>query len=205
MLDRLDRLTRRGRSRYAAALFLGEPTRILDRLTTAAYFALSAGDWARFGHDQGHLAALAAGLDHCRPPAGALVLDLGTGTGGGALLVATRFPDARVIGIDTSRRMLRRARSGPGAHRVEFRRASVRQLPVRSSEVSLVTCLNAVPEPIELARVCAPGADVVAATTAVSWPRDDIRWRERWRGTGFDLVESGQVPGGSWERFRRGR
>jgi len=69
-----------------------------------------------------HLAALAAAVSWLEgPPARAL--DLGTGTGAGALWLARQFPQARVTGLDISQPMIERARAKLPAElsgRVEF-------------------------------------------------------------------------------------
>ena len=57
----------------------------------------------------GHLAVYERALDALpTPPARAL--DLGTGTGDGAVAIATRFPGAEVIGVDLAETMLEKAR-----------------------------------------------------------------------------------------------
>src|SRR5437899_11770478 len=49
-------------------------------------------------------------LEQVEPPP-KRALDLGTGTGGAALAIASRFPEAEVIGVDLAKRMIERARS----------------------------------------------------------------------------------------------
>src|SRR5436190_18793474 len=53
-----------------------------------------------------HLAPLAAALLHVKP-APERALEVGTGTGAGALLIAREFPQARVRGVDLSEEMIR--------------------------------------------------------------------------------------------------
>ncbi len=48
------------------------------------------------------------------------VVDLGCGTGGLTAILARRWPDAEVIGIDSSPDMVGRAPTGPGAPRIEL-------------------------------------------------------------------------------------
>ena len=55
-----------------------------------------------------HLAPLAAALLHVKP-APERALDVGTGTGEGALLFAREFPQASVRGVDISEEMIRAA------------------------------------------------------------------------------------------------
>src|SRR5438132_1536415 len=100
-LEWLEDHTSETRSRHAADIFLrGRPRRV-DRIVAGVYFAAAAGRWQRYEAVDVHLAPFAAALDTCRPPHHAI--DLGTGTGGAAAMVATRFPGAHVVGVDTSR------------------------------------------------------------------------------------------------------
>jgi trans-aconitate 2-methyltransferase len=65
----------------------------------------------RAGHDL---------MDRIQPLDARLVVDLGCGPGHLTLRLAGRFPDAEVIGVDTSPRMLERARSQDRAGRVNW-------------------------------------------------------------------------------------
>lgn len=94
------------------------------------------------------------------------VLDLGTGTGAGARVVAERFPGAEVVGADLSARMLAEARQGLPAElegRVRFEAADASALPYDDGSFELVTLANMIPFFDELARVVAPGGSVVFA------------------------------------------
>lgn len=199
--DWLERATTGSRRRNAAALFLGGRTNPLDRLVSAAYFTVAARRWARYDDAEHHLAAFRAGLATC---AGARdVLDLGTGAGGSAALVAGTWPQARVVGIDTSRTMLRAARARHSLPNLEFRRADVRSLPFEAASFDLVTMVNAVPEPVELVRVCRPGAAVLTAATVLPVRDESSEWVARWHEVGFRREGAGDVEGGSWERYVR--
>jgi ubiquinone/menaquinone biosynthesis C-methylase UbiE len=127
------------------------------------------------------------------PPARAL--DLGTGTGKGAQLVAERFPEAEVLGVDLSPgmieeagRLLPRELSG----RVRFQVADASALPLDDGAFDLVVLLNMIPFFSELARVSAPGATVVVshtsgAETPIYTPPETLRGKlER---LGFDRFE----------------
>ena len=82
------------------------------------------------------------------------VLDVGTGTGEGVLAVLARFPDAEVVGVDLSERMLERARAkAPGAR---FEQADASALPFEAASFDLVTHANMIPFFDELARVLRP-------------------------------------------------
>jgi ubiquinone/menaquinone biosynthesis C-methylase UbiE len=75
------------------------------------------------------------------------VVDLCTGTGASALRMAEENKEARIIGIDFSEGMLRRAckKSPRGAH-LSWIQADVSRLPVSSGSADLVTCTYAMYE-----------------------------------------------------------
>lgn len=90
-------------------------------------------------------------------------LDLGTGTGRAAFMLAGRYPEADVVGADLAASMLdeARARTPPElADRVEFREADAERLPFPDGAFDLVTLANMIPFFDELARVTAPGGRV---------------------------------------------
>lgn len=89
------------------------------------------------------------------------VLDLGTGTGAVARVVADRFPEADVTGVDLSPKMIEVAR-GKGT-RVRFEVADAERLPYGDDAFDLVTLGNMIPFFDELARVTAPGGHVLFA------------------------------------------
>jgi ubiquinone/menaquinone biosynthesis C-methylase UbiE len=127
------------------------------------------------------LAAFEAGLERLeRPPSHAL--DLGTGTGLGALAIARRFPEAEVVGADLADAMIEQARakldSAPG--RIRFEVADASRLPYGAGEFDLVTLQNMIPFFDELARVTAPGGAVLiafsaGAETPIYVPSDRLR------------------------------
>ena len=82
-------------------------------------------------------------------------LDLGTGTGEGAMRLVERFPDASVVGADVSAEMLDRARTKVPAAR--FEQADAARLPFADESFDLVTHANMIPFFDELARVVRPG------------------------------------------------
>jgi SAM-dependent methyltransferase len=91
-----------------------------------------------------------------RPPA--RVLDLGTGTGSAATLVAQRFPEADVVGVDLAEAMVEEARRKLPAElegRVRFEQGDASALDFRDGAFDLVTLANAIPFFDELARVVA--------------------------------------------------
>ena len=96
-------------------------------------------------------------------------LDLGTGTGAGAFSIARRFPDAEVVGVDLSPRMLdeaRRKTPSDLAGRVRFEEADASQLSYPDGAFELVGLANMIPFFDELARVSAPGGWVVFSFSA---------------------------------------
>jgi SAM-dependent methyltransferase len=98
-------------------------------------------------------------------------LDLGTGTGSVALLVAERFPQAEVVGADLSPGMLIEARRKTPpelADRVRFDEADAERLPYPDEWFDLVTLANMIPFFDELDRVVASGGWVVFGWSAGS-------------------------------------
>jgi SAM-dependent methyltransferase len=89
------------------------------------------------------------------------VLDLGTGTGSVAQLVAERFPKAQVTGVDVSPKMIDVARAK--GTRVRFEVADAERLPYDDDAFDLVTLGNMIPFFDELARVTATDGHVLFA------------------------------------------
>src|ERR671910_2484868 len=114
-----------------------------------------------------HLAPLAAAALHVsRAPE--RVLDIGTGTGEGALLLAREFPRASVRGIDISDEMIRSAQGKIGLDpegRVAFRVADAASLPYDVDSFDLVAQLNMPPFFAEIARVLRRGGHVIVASS----------------------------------------
>lgn len=138
---------------------LGYPAEVLAQLPTAAVEAFTG------------VSNVAIFADI---PAGATVLDLGCGAGLDSLIAARRVgPTGRVIGVDFSKSMLKRANQAAvevGLENVEFRQAEAEnlQLDNASIDVALVNGifnLNPARDHIfrELARVVRPGGSVYAA------------------------------------------
>jgi ubiquinone/menaquinone biosynthesis C-methylase UbiE len=143
--------------------------------------------------------ALAAGLEAvAEPPRRAL--DVGTGTGDGAFLIARRWREAEVLGVDLSERMIAEARAKTPPEldgRVRFEVADAQRLPVRDASVDLAAMNNMIPFVAELARVTASGGHIVVAfsqgpRTPIYVPSDRLR-RELERH-GFDDIR--EVTGG---------
>jgi ubiquinone/menaquinone biosynthesis C-methylase UbiE len=124
------------------------------------------------------------------------VLDLGTGTGEGAFVLARRLPDAEIVGADMAERMLEQARRRMPpelAGRVRFERADASALLYADGSFELVTHANMIPFFDEMARVLAPGGQALfafssGATTPIYVPAE--RLRSELEGRGFtDFAE----------------
>jgi SAM-dependent methyltransferase len=155
-----------------------------------------------------YLRPLAAGLLHIRPEP-ERALDIGTGLGDAALLLAREFPHARVRGIDLSSEMIRRAQARIGLDpegRVAFKVADAADLPFEDESYDLVTQLNMPPFFAEIGRVLRPGGFALVAT---SWgPRTpyytpDSVLRRGFRRAGLEPVESAGAGAGTYFLARR--
>jgi SAM-dependent methyltransferase len=123
-----------------------------------------AGAWDERVGPEG-LIPLGAGLDKLSAPP-QRILDLGTGTGKAARVVAKRFPDAQVIGVDLSPQMIETARAllpAELASRIRFEVADASALPFEDEAFDLVILLNMFPFFGELARVLGPGGRALFA------------------------------------------
>ncbi len=157
-----------------------------------------------------HLAPLSAAALYVKPHP-ERVLDLGTGTGEGALLMAREFPAASVRGVDMSSEMIRIAARKVGLDptgRVAFKVADASNLPYDDDSFDLVTQLNMPPFVAELARVVRPGGSVVIATTA--GPRTPAYARPdtiaaAFARRGFNEVARGSAADGEFWVGRRSR
>jgi ubiquinone/menaquinone biosynthesis C-methylase UbiE len=104
-----------------------------------------------------------AALDRV-PGAPARILDVGTGTGAGAIRLAQRFPAATVVGVDLSDAMLAQARRNTAAELgVTYQRADASALPFPDGSFDLVAHANMIPFFDEVARVVAPGGHALFA------------------------------------------
>jgi SAM-dependent methyltransferase len=130
-----------------------------------------------------------------RVPAAARALDLGTGTGKGARVVARRYSEASVVGVDLSLRMVEEARRllpPELSERVRFEVADASRLSFPDDSFDLVVLLNMIPFFPELARLTAAGGTVVfafssGAQTPIYVPSE--RLRERLAPLGFGAFE----------------
>jgi SAM-dependent methyltransferase len=150
-----------------------------------------------------YLASIAAGLLHVRPEP-ERALDLGTGTGDVALLLAREFPQARVRGVDISEEMVRLAQARIGLDpegRVAFRVADAAALPYEEDYFDLVAQLNMPPFFAETARVLRPGGyAVIAASWGPLTPfyTPESVLRRGYRRVGLEPVETGGAARGTY-------
>jgi SAM-dependent methyltransferase len=113
----------------------------------------------------GHLESLDAALDAI-PEAPRRVLDVGTGTGTAARLIASRWPEAEVVGVDVADGMLAEARRllpDDLSGRVRFERGDASALPFPDGSFDLVTLANMIPFFDEIDRVLASGGHAAFA------------------------------------------
>jgi SAM-dependent methyltransferase len=155
-----------------------------------------------------YLRPLATGLLRVRPEP-ERALDIGTGLGDAALLVAREFPHARVRGIDFSEEMVRRAQARIGLDpegRVAFKVADAADLPFEDESFDLITQLNMPPFFGEIGRVLRPGG---FALVAASWgPRTPFYTpesvlRRGFRRAGLEPLESAEAGRGTYFLARR--
>jgi ubiquinone/menaquinone biosynthesis C-methylase UbiE len=151
----------------------------------------------------GHLAALAASLLHVKP-APERALEVGTGTGEGALLIAREFPQARVRGVDISDEMIRLAVEKVGLDpegRVAFRVADAANLQYADESFDLIAHLNMPPFIAEVDRVLRPAGHVIVASswgpaTPFYTPARVLDWGFAKRG--IERVAAGEAAEGTY-------
>jgi SAM-dependent methyltransferase len=127
-------------------------------------------------------------------------LDLGTGTGKAARVVATRFQGAQVVGVDLAPEMIKEAARVLPTElqgRVTFAVADGSSLPFPDGAFDLFLLQNAIPFFDELRRVTAPGGHAVfafsyGAQTPIWVPPETLRARLGEAGFGdFQEVAAG--------------
>jgi SAM-dependent methyltransferase len=160
----------------------------LFRRLTRAQFDRMAPVWDQMRSEEA-FASLEAALDSLdvRPRR---VLDLGTGTGRAAFLLARRYPEAEVVGVDLAGDMLAEARRltpDELRDRVRFEQADAERLPYDDGSFEVVSLANMIPFFDELARVTAPGGAVVFSFSAgpetpIYVPPEALRARLEERG-----------------------
>jgi SAM-dependent methyltransferase len=91
------------------------------------------------------------------------VLDVGTGSGAAARAAAEMWPNARVVGVDVSPKMIEEARRLAVSDLERYEVADASQLPFPDGAFDVVSLNNMIPFFDELARVTALGGHVAIA------------------------------------------
>jgi trans-aconitate methyltransferase len=135
------------RAPFAWRFFRGPLTRTFDKLAPS---------WeGRISDERLRPMVVALGA---LPAAPARALDVGTGTGRVARVLADRWPETEVVGVDVSTGMIEEARRLEP--RVQFDVGDSASLPYGDGAFDLVTLNNMIPFFDEVARVTAPGGHV---------------------------------------------
>lgn len=169
---------------------------LLFRRPLAGMFDRMAPSWDASRVTPMHMAPLEAALERVDGPM--RMLDLGTGTGAAARMLAARWPEAEVTGADLSPQMVREAQARATSPRERYLVADASALPFADGAFDLVVLLNMIPFYDELRRVIAAGGTVVlaysfGAGTPIYTPLD--RSRAELERRGFDGFE--EVAGGN--------
>jgi SAM-dependent methyltransferase len=170
-----------------------------------AFFERAAPEWDdRFAGNPERMVPLTTALD-LLAHSPARVLDVGTGTGAGALLVAERWPDAEVLGIDMSPTMIEVANAKDVRPGVSFRVADVAQLD-RDEGYDLVTLLNMPPFFAPVAALLRPGGHVAHIASwgpATPFYTPDEQLARGYERHGLETVASGTAGPGTYYLARR--
>ncbi len=113
------------------------------------------------------------------------ILDLGCGTGRGAVALAARWPKARVVALDASPAMLREAQERVDGRQIEWLTAEAEAMPLPDGSFDLVFSNLMLPWCEDLDAVFAEVARVLAArglfTFTTCGPDTLIELRSAWR------------------------
>jgi ubiquinone/menaquinone biosynthesis C-methylase UbiE len=156
-----------------------------------------------------HTAPLAAACDRIEPEPRA-ILELGTGTGAGARMLARRFPAAKIVGVDLAETMIAAARANTPpdlTDRLSFSVADAASLAYPEATFDLVVHLNIPPFFIGVvARVLRPGGHVIVAdsfgpATPSHVPEHTLQ--QSFGRRGLDVIATGQAEAGTFLIARR--
>ena len=155
-----------------------------------SYFESVAGDWERIRRSYFDDRVTSLAIEKLLPR-NLTLADIGCGTGSLTFELA-RFAD-KVIGVDLSQEMLRRARAGATERtleNVEFRQGDVLKLPLDAHSVDAAFCvmvLHFLPDPERavsgLCRIVRPGGSVILVDLVEhkqEWTREQMA--HRWLG-----------------------
>lgn len=136
----------------------------------------------------------------------ARVLDVGTGTGQAAGVLAERFPGAQIDAVDASAQMIELARAKPELSAVRFAVADGGRLPFADGSFDLTVSLLVQPFEHELHRVLARGGWALfcypmGPETPIWFPTALVA--PRLERAGFAELRSGTVGSGEWTAGRR--
>jgi len=176
----------------------------LLRRPVRRFFDSVAADWdVRFAAEPGRMAPLTAALAAIeREPRG--VLEVGTGTGAGAFLIADRFDAAQVLAIDIAPEMIevaRRKASSEAHARIRFEVADVVALGREGERFDLVAMFNMPPFFDAVARLVAPGGYVACASARgprTPFYTPEATLRRGFERRGFRTVAAGDAGEGTY-------
>jgi ubiquinone/menaquinone biosynthesis C-methylase UbiE len=134
----------------------------LLRRPTQRFWDRMAASWGSRSTTAGRMQPLEAALGRVDSPR--RILEIGTGSGEGAALMAERFPNAEITAVDISQNMLEIAR-GSLPERVRLVRADAGALPFEDAAFDLVVQMNVPVYFSELARVTAARGCVVVTSS----------------------------------------
>ncbi|MET0559727.1 MAG: methyltransferase domain-containing protein [Solirubrobacterales bacterium] len=182
----------------------------LSRGRVSSFFAAAAPDWDERVKPEGaaHLAPLVDAVERLDLDP-ARILDVGTGTGAGALWLAKRFEDAEVLGIDVSAEMIELALAKPrDEQRLRFAVADVAEASAGGGRFDLIVHLNCPVVFADVAAALAPGGAVVVAASYGSrtpFYTSHSALRRGFRRAGLEVLGEGQAGDGSWFAAALGR
>jgi SAM-dependent methyltransferase len=155
-----------------------------------------------------HLAPLAAACEHL-PDLPKRILELGTGTGSGARMLARRFPEAEIYAVDISPAMLQEAQaktSKESDSRIHFGVADAGALPYEDGSFDLIAQLNLPVYFDETARVLSRGGHIVVASslgTTTPYYTSERLLRRSFERRGVQTVATGSAGDGTFFVARR--
>jgi ubiquinone/menaquinone biosynthesis C-methylase UbiE len=155
-----------------------------------------------------YLTPLATAVLHAKP-APERALDIGCGTGDGALFLAREFPHASIRGIDISEEMVKIAQGKIGLDpqgRVAFKVADAADLPYEDDSFDLVAQVNMPPFFAEIARVLRPGGYAIVTASwgdATPFYTPESVLKRGFEKRGLLTVDSGDAGAGTYFVARR--